>query len=137
MVTTTLRQAVRPAPSDARIVIVLEPVSSGIAALHCVVPEAAPDLPVLVDQITAATPLASVAVPRNTIEEDDVARVLEDGEAIVSVGGAAFGAAGAGAGAGAGTGPGMLPEGSAPGCAAAYNVCAAAISPDDSEDAVL
>jgi hypothetical protein len=41
----------------------LLPTSSGIAAVHCVVPEAVPAPPVLVDQVTLATPDASEAVP--------------------------------------------------------------------------
>jgi len=38
--------------------------SNGIVALHAVVPEAVPDVPVLVDHVTLATPDGSEAVPR-------------------------------------------------------------------------
>jgi hypothetical protein len=57
----------------------LNPTRSGITALHCVVPEAVPALPVLVDHITLATPEGSDAVPLNVNEASMVATDVLDG----------------------------------------------------------
>jgi hypothetical protein len=45
-----------PAASDARIVKVFDPTSTGIAADQLAVPVATPEDPVFVDQVTLATP---------------------------------------------------------------------------------
>jgi len=60
-------------------VTVLEPVSSGTAALQSVVPDAVPDAPVDVDQLTEATPTLSDVVPRNVIEAETVETVVKAG----------------------------------------------------------
>ena len=62
----------------------LNPISKGIAALHCVVPdsvvpEAVPAPPVLVDHVTLATPEGSDAVPLNVSEACAVANDVVDG----------------------------------------------------------
>ena len=62
----------------------LEPTNSGITAVHCVfndgvVPEAVPAPPVLVDQVTTATPDGSDAVPLNVNEARVVATDVLDG----------------------------------------------------------
>jgi hypothetical protein len=62
----------------------LNPTSSGIAALHCVfndavVPEAVPARPVLVDQVTLATPDRSDAAPLNVSEASVVENDVVDG----------------------------------------------------------
>jgi hypothetical protein len=57
----------------------LEPSRSGIAALHCVVPLAVPEEPVLVDQVTLATPDRSEAVPVNLSDESVVAMDVLEG----------------------------------------------------------
>jgi len=54
-----------PAVSVARMITWLNPTSSGIAALHCDVPEAVPVPPEFVDQVTLTIPERSDAVPRN------------------------------------------------------------------------
>src|ERR1700690_3470864 len=56
-------------------------------ALHCVVPAAVPEVPVLVDQATAVTPVLSLAVPLMPMDAEAVAMEDEDGELMVSVGG--------------------------------------------------
>ena len=57
----------------------LKPTSSGIVALHDVVPEAVPAPPVLVDHVTLATPEGSDAVPRNVSEACVVASDVVEG----------------------------------------------------------
>src|SRR5579872_6877592 len=76
-----------PAASDARMVIEFEPTSKGIAADQFVVPAATPDCPVLVAQVTDVTPTLSLAVPENVMEDAVVEMEVDDGEAIVRVGG--------------------------------------------------
>jgi hypothetical protein len=55
-------------------------------ALHCVVPVAVPDDPVLVLQVTRATPDASEAAPMKLSAASVVETDVELGEEIVSVG---------------------------------------------------
>ncbi len=79
-----LRQLTLPAVSVARTTTWLKPTSSGIAAVHCVVndaavPVAVPERPVLVDQVTLATPDRSDAVPRNVSEASVVENDVVDG----------------------------------------------------------
>ena len=57
----------------------MKPTSSGIAALQFAVPLAVPDEPVLVDQVTFATPDRSDAVPLNVSAASVVAIVVVDG----------------------------------------------------------
>lgn len=64
----------------------LKPTSSGIAAFHALVPEAVPARPVLVDQVTLATPDRSDAVPRNVSEASVVENDVVDGYVMLSVG---------------------------------------------------
>jgi hypothetical protein len=73
-----------PTVSVARMITWLNPTSSGIAALHCVVndcivPDAVPAAPVLVDQVTLATPDGSDAVPLNVSEASVIATDVADG----------------------------------------------------------
>ena len=74
-----------PTVSVARMITWLNPTSSGIAALHCVVvndcivPDAVPAAPVLVDQVTLPTPDGSDAVPLNVNEVSVVATDVADG----------------------------------------------------------
>ena len=68
-----------PAVSVARMTTWLNPTSSGIEVLHCVVPKAVPASPVLVDQVTLATPDRSDAVPLNVSESRVVANDVLDG----------------------------------------------------------
>jgi hypothetical protein len=56
-----------------------DPIRSGIVAVHCVVPDAVPAPPVLVDHVTLATPEGSDAVPLNVSEADAVATDVLDG----------------------------------------------------------
>jgi hypothetical protein len=58
-----------------------------MVADHFVVPEAVPDPPVLVVQLTEATPTLSAAVPLKLIEAAVVDTVVDDGELIVIDGG--------------------------------------------------
>lgn len=60
-------------------ITVLKPTSSGIVALHCVVPKAVPEDPVLVDHVTLATPERSEAVPLNCRDARVVAKDVADG----------------------------------------------------------
>ena len=91
----------------------LEPTSKGMVAVHLVVPAAVPEPPVLVDQVTAATPTLSLAVPLKTMDAAEVEIAVDEGEVMVSAGGvvllgvAVGGAGGAGFGAGAGAGVGV------------------------------
>ena len=68
-----------PAVSYARMTTWLNPTSKGIAAVHCVVPDAVPAPPVLVDHVTLATPEGSDAVPLNVSEACVVASDVDDG----------------------------------------------------------
>jgi hypothetical protein len=72
-------------------VTAFEPTSNGIEALHCVVPAAVPEVPVLVDQVTAVTPVLSLAVPLTLMDAAVLAMDDDDGELIVSVGGVVSG----------------------------------------------
>ena len=88
-------------------ITVLDPVRSGIVADHCVVPWAVPDRPVLVDQVTAATPTLSDAVPENWSEDAEVDTMLPPGDVMVRVGGVVSLPAGGGGGGGGGGGAGL------------------------------
>jgi len=68
-----------PTLSYARMTTWLNPTSSGIVAVHAVVPDAVPAPPVLVDHITLATPDESEAVPLNVNEASMVATEVDDG----------------------------------------------------------
>lgn len=68
-------------------VTAFEPTSSGIVADQLVVPEAAPDCPVLVAHVTEATPTLSLEVPEKVIDDAEVETEVEDGDRIVSAGG--------------------------------------------------
>ena len=68
-------------------VTVFEPTRSGIEAVHCEVPIAAPDPPVLVDQVTEVTAVLSLAVPENVIEADPLEIDVAEGVVIVREGG--------------------------------------------------
>lgn len=67
-------------------VIALEPTSSGTVALHCVVPLAVPDCPVLVDQVIDVTPTLSLAVPPTAMVAAEVDTEVDAGVVMVSVG---------------------------------------------------
>jgi hypothetical protein len=71
-----------------------------------VVPLAAPDAPVELDQVTCATPTLSLAVPLTWIEPADVETLGFEGDRIVSKGGVVPGGSGVGFGAGGGAGDG-------------------------------
>jgi len=58
-----------------------------MVALHCAVPDAVPDPPVLVNQVTEVTPTLSVAVPLKAIDDADVDTEVDEGVIIVSDGG--------------------------------------------------
>ncbi len=75
-----------PDASAARMSTVLDPISKGIVALHCVVPLAVPAPPVLVDHVTAVTPTLSLDVPLKTIDDAEV-EIDDEGDAIMSEGG--------------------------------------------------
>jgi hypothetical protein len=68
-----------PTVSVLRMITVLDPIRSGITALHDVVPLAVPDDPVLVDQVTLAIPERSEAVPVNFNDVRVVAKDVVDG----------------------------------------------------------
>jgi hypothetical protein len=68
-----------PTVSVLRMITVLDPIRSGITALHDVVPLAVPDDPVLVDQVTLAIPERSEAVPVNFSDVRVVAKDVVDG----------------------------------------------------------
>src|SRR5437870_10096617 len=84
---TTLRHDVFPAASDARMITVFDPTSRGTDTDQFAVPLAVPEEPVLVAQVTAATPTLSLAVPLIVMEAAEVETVAEAGEAIASEGG--------------------------------------------------
>jgi len=83
----TLRQETLPAVSVALMVTAFKPTRSGIVADQLVVPEAVPDWPVLVAQVTEATPAASLEVPEKVIDDAEVSTEVEDGDRMVSAGG--------------------------------------------------
>jgi hypothetical protein len=60
------------------------------------VPVAVPELPVELDQVTAATPTLSCAVPLTVNELDEVEGLLVDGETMASDGGVVSGPVGGG-----------------------------------------
>jgi len=64
----------------------LVPVKRGIAALHAVVPDAEPVLPVETDHFTPATPTLSAATPVNVIVAAEVATIVKPGHTICNVG---------------------------------------------------
>jgi hypothetical protein len=88
-------------------VTVFDPTSRGIGALQRVVPDAVPDPPVLVTQVTVVTPTLSLAVPLNTIVADEVETEVDDGEAIVSEGAVVSVEPGVAVGGGVGVGVGV------------------------------
>jgi len=85
--------------SVARTITWFDPTSNGIEALHRVVPEAVPLPPVLVENVTLATPEGSDAVPLNVSQESDVATDVLAGYVIVSAGAAVSVPGGGGGGA--------------------------------------
>jgi hypothetical protein len=76
-----------PAASVARIVTIFQPTRSGIDADHCAVPAATPELPVLVDHVTAFTPTLSLAAPLKVNDAADVEIIVPEGDVIVTDGG--------------------------------------------------
>lgn len=95
-----------PAASKARTVTWFDPTNSGIAADHVVVPLAVPEDPVLVDQVTLATPTLSEAVPENVSVANPVETVLPPGDVMLSVGAVVSVPPDAGVGVGVGVGVG-------------------------------
>jgi hypothetical protein len=61
-----------PAASNAAIVTMFEPESSGIAAVQFVVPVATPLPPRLLDHLTCVTPMLSLALPPTVIADEVV-----------------------------------------------------------------
>lgn len=86
-------------------VTTLVPTSSGIGALHFVVPLASPESPVELAHLTETTATLSLAVPLTTTLAAAVERIVEPGDTIPSEGGLVS-AAGAGLGLGFGFGGG-------------------------------
>src|ERR1700676_1008973 len=84
---TTVRHEVFPAASEARMVTEFEPLSKGIVADQFEVPLAVPVLLVLVDQVTAVTPMLSLATPLSVMEAAAVEIVDAAGETMLSPGG--------------------------------------------------
>lgn len=84
--------------------MVFEPVIRGIVALHEVVPEAVPEAPKFVDQVTDRRPAPLLAVPDTVTEAEEVDKVVVEGVTIVSEGGAVGVGFGEGVGVGAGVG---------------------------------
>ena len=77
-----------PAASLARIVIRFDPTNNGIGGVvQLFVPEAAPDPPVELLQVTDVTPTLSEAVPEKTMLADEVDTLVEAGDTIVRLGG--------------------------------------------------
>jgi hypothetical protein len=90
-------------------VIPFVPTSSGTRADQLAVPAAVPEIPVEVFHWTAVTATVSAAVPLTTRNAAEVARMVEPGERIRSVGGVRSGFGGGwsgGWGGGAGLGCG-------------------------------
>jgi hypothetical protein len=73
-------------------VTVVVPTISGTAADQLLVPEAAPEPPVELDQLTAVTPTLSAAVPLMVIEAEEVDTMLAAGDAMRNEGGERSGA---------------------------------------------
>src|SRR5579885_650906 len=91
-------------------VTALNPSSRGMVADQRVVPEAVPEEPVLVDQVTLTTPTLSEAVPEKGMDDASVERLVPPGEMIVSDGGVVSpleGGVGDGDGVGVGVGVGV------------------------------
>ena len=83
-----LRQALLPALSRARMVMVLAPLSRGmLAQVQGSMPSARPLAPEDDDQTTSATPVLSVARPRTVIVTREVATAAPAGEVMDSAGG--------------------------------------------------
>jgi hypothetical protein len=78
-----------------------------MAADQCAVPAAVPEDPVLVDQVTLATPTLSVAVPANASDDELVETLVPPGEVMVSEGGVVSPPVGLDGGAGVGVGGGF------------------------------
>src|SRR5579863_3568336 len=68
-------------------VIEFEPVRRGTTALQAVVPVAVPEPPKLLAQVTAVTPVLSLAVPLIRMEASAVENVVAPGEVIARAGG--------------------------------------------------
>ncbi len=68
-------------------VTVFAPTSSGIVAVHCAAPEAVPEAPVFVDQVTDAIPALLAAVPLKGIDAAVVETEVAAGDAMTSAGG--------------------------------------------------
>ena len=90
--TVTARHPELPAASKARTVTIFVPTSSGTLADQFAVPDASPELPTEVLQLTAVTPALSLATPLNTMLADCVETIVEPGERMVSDGGVVSGA---------------------------------------------
>jgi hypothetical protein len=115
-------------------VMALDPVIKGIVALHELVPDAVPDAPKLVDQVTDRTPALLLALPETVRDTEEVDRVVVEGDVMVSEGGAPAGDGfgdGLGVGAGGG-GAGAGGAGAGGAVRAAYSVCTIAISSAES-----
>lgn len=80
--TVTLRDAVAPEEPVAVMVMVLNPVRSGIDAVQLDVPEPTPDCPKLFDHAMDAAP---AAVPAKVIDAALVETAVEAGEVMASV----------------------------------------------------
>jgi hypothetical protein len=79
--TTTVRHEALPAASLATTVIVFVPSYKEIGEVrHCVVPDAPPEVPMELDQVTETTPTLSLATPLNSTEPRDVKNVVEVGD---------------------------------------------------------
>lgn len=93
--TITVLQDEFPAASAARTTMVFMPVRSGIATVcQRPVPEAVPESPAAVDQVTALTPTLSEAIPLSTNVLAVVDNTEELGFVIVSEGAVRSGDAG-------------------------------------------
>ena len=91
---STVTVAVRALPdaSTALTVIAFAPVASGMSAVHDVVPEAVPVLPVAAfDQVTCVTPTLSEALPPSAIGLEDAVAVGGGWVVIVTAGGVVSG----------------------------------------------
>src|SRR5690242_864029 len=109
-------------------VTVFDPTSTGIDAVHCVVPEAVPEAPMLVDQVTFVTPTLSDAMPLKTIDAALVETLVPPGAVIVRAGAVMSPPGGGGGGFGGGLEGGGGGAAAVPSCAA-YIVRIAALSP--------
>src|SRR5438045_1745126 len=89
-VTVSTSVPISPAASWAVTVITVEPISSAmLATVHAVVPEAMPDAPLSVTQLTCVTPNASLAVPPSANVADDVEKVVPAVGVAIETAGAA------------------------------------------------